>query len=263
MSTKNRKRIRESERQVDTVARAMDILKCFSTGEAELSLKELHEKTGLYKSRILRLCGTLQTQGFLIKTPRSTYELGPQNMILGKVYEKTNTMIKVAGPILEALVTATGESAALFIMEKNQRFCVMKREGPSPIRYSIREGDPLPIYAGAPGKVLLAFAPPEELREILSGTVLKKITSTTITNVDELERELETIRRQGYAVSRGEVVTEALSLAAPVYDHDSRVVSAIQIGGPSQRLTPDKWPEMISKLLKSAGRLSLLLGKSD
>ena len=261
MSGKGKKKIRESDRQVDTVARALDILRCFSTREPELSLKALNEKTGLYKSRILRLCGTLKAQHFLIKTSRSTDELGPQVMILGKIYEKTNTLINLAGPILQDLMAATGESTALFILEGNQRFCLIKRDGPSPIRYSIGEGDPLPLYAGAPGKVLLAFAPPEERREILSRTVLKKITSTTITDVNELEREMETIRRQGYAVSRGEVVPEALSLAAPVFDHESRVRLAIQIGAPYQRLTSDKWPEMIPKLLEATERLSIRLGK--
>jgi DNA-binding IclR family transcriptional regulator len=100
VTDKDRKRVRESDRQVDTVAKALTILNCFSTNESELSLKTLSEKTGLYKSRIMRLCGTLSAQGFLVKTSRATYELGPRVMILGKIYEKTHNLLNSGGPIL-------------------------------------------------------------------------------------------------------------------------------------------------------------------
>ena len=150
---------------------------------------------------------------------------------------------------------------AIFVREGTIRYCLAKKDGPSPLRYSVTEGEPLPIYAGAPGKVLLAYATPEARRQILNDTTLERITSTTITNMSELEQELETIRRKGYAISQGEVVPDAISLAAPVFDHESKVNYSLQIGGPSQRLTPDRWPELIPKLLDCAKELSVLMGK--
>jgi len=263
VTVSGRNKVRESDRQVDTVAKALIILNCFSTSEPELTLKGLSEKTGLYKSRIMRLCGTLSAQGFLVKTSRGTYELGPRLLILGKVYEKTHNLLNSAEPILESLVSATGETTAIFVREGMIRYCLIKKDGPSPLRYSVSEGEPLPLYAGAPGKVLLAYASPEVRRQILGDTTLESITPTTITNMSELEKELDTILRNGYAVSRGEVVADAVSLAAPVFDHESNVNYSIQIGGPSQRLTPDTWPELIPKLLDSANQLSVLMGKKE
>ena len=142
MTEKGVKGIRESDRQVDTVAKALVILNCFSASEPELSLKTLSEKTGLYKSRIMRLCGTLCAQGFLVKTPQATYELGPRVMILGRIYEKTHDLFSSAGPVLDDLVAQTGESAALFMREGMSRFCIIQRIGPASLRYSVREGEP-------------------------------------------------------------------------------------------------------------------------
>jgi DNA-binding IclR family transcriptional regulator len=82
---KNGKMPRESERHVEAVAKALSILECFAHSEPELSLKQLTEKAGLNKSRILRLCGTLAGQGFLIRMPRSSYRLGPKLMMRGKI----------------------------------------------------------------------------------------------------------------------------------------------------------------------------------
>jgi DNA-binding IclR family transcriptional regulator len=260
MTEKNRQRVRESDRQVDTVAKAMTILNCFSTSEPELSLKVLSEKTGLYKSRIMRLCGTLSSQGFLVKTSRATYQLGPRVMILGKIYEKTHDFFNQAGPVLDDLVAEIGESAAIFMREGMRRFCALQRIGPASLRYSVIEGDPLPLHAGAPGKVLLAWAPEELRRHLLETDKLEKFTERTITEREALERELKTVREQGYALSEGEVVSDAVSMAAPVFDHENRVDYAIHLGGPSQRMTGEKREEVLPALLNAARRLSFLMG---
>ena len=260
MTEKDGKRIRESDRQVDTVAKALTILNCFSASEPELSLKALSEKTGLYKSRIMRLCGTLSAQGFLVKTSRATYELGPRVMILGKIYEKTHNLLSTAGPVLEELVSITGESAAIFMREGMNRFCVIQRVGPASLRYSVSEGEPLPLYAGAPGKVLLAWAPEDVKRQFLARKDLKKFTSRTNTDMEDLERELEAVHRKGYAFSESEVVQNASSIAAPIFDHESNVNYAIHLGGPAQRLTPEKRKKILPPLMESARKLSFILG---
>ena len=76
---------KESAKQIESVDKALGLLNCFSDSIQELSLKQLSEKTGLYKSRILRLCGTLMAHGFLIRLEGSVYRLGPKLMTLGKI----------------------------------------------------------------------------------------------------------------------------------------------------------------------------------
>jgi len=260
---KNRKSPRESERYVEAVQKALSILECFTGTETELSLKQLTEKTGLTKSRILRLCGTLAGQDFLMRMPWSSYRLGPKLMMLGKMYERTNTLASLAQPILLELASLTGETASLFVLEGAKRLCLARVESPSPIRYTIREGDLLELYTGAGGKALLAYASEEFRRRILNGGILKRFTSSTIIERDRLEEEFEVIRRQGYAVSKGERTPEAAAIAAPVFDHESKVCGVLTVAGPIQRFSAEHCQEMLKSLLNSTRKLSLLLGNKE
>lgn len=259
MNSTGRKPVKESERQIDTVAKALCILDCFTAAEPELPLKQLSEKTGLYKSRIIRLCGTLMAHGFLIRTPAATYKLGPKLMILGKVYERTNPLALVARPIMKELSALTGESTKLFVIEGLKRLCLVREKGPSPLQYAINEGETQELYAGAGGKVLLAFAPKELQNKVIRGN-RKQFTAATITDRKDIHKELEITRSRGYAFSKGELVSEVAGLAAPVYDHDGQVCAALTIAGPEQRFSEEPCKLMLAKLLEAAGQLSLLLG---
>jgi DNA-binding IclR family transcriptional regulator len=180
-------------------------------------------------------------------------------MILGKVYERTNPLSAVARPIMKDLSALTGESTKLFVIEGTKRLCLVREKGPSPLQYAINEGETQAIYAGAGGKLLLAFAP-EAFQEEIIRQRREKFTDATITDPDALQKELETIRRQGYAFSKGELVSEVAGLAAPVYDCDGLVCAALNIAGPKQRFAEERRKQMLVQLLEAAHKLSLLLG---
>ena len=112
--------------RVDTVARALGILECFTAAEPEQTLKQLCEKTGLYKSRIHRLCQTLLDCGYLVRISYSSYRLGPKLLVLGKVYERTNTLVSISRPVMQELASASGESVALFALEGEKCICLTR-----------------------------------------------------------------------------------------------------------------------------------------
>jgi DNA-binding IclR family transcriptional regulator len=117
------------------------------------------------------------------------------------------------------------------------------------------------LYAGAGGKVLLAYAP-EEFRDRVLHQTLKKFTPKTIVERDRLEKNFETIRRQGYSITRGELFSEVGGMAAPVFDHNNRVCASMTIAGPKHRFTEDRCRQMLKSLLSSAKKLSFLLGNA-
>lgn len=252
---------KESAKQIDSVDKALSIVECFSDSVPEMSLKQLSEKTGLYKSRIMRLCGTLMAHGFLIRMEDSLYRLGPKLMMLGKIYERTNSLISIARPILRELASLTGESAKLYVIEGHKRICLVREKGPNPLSYHVEEGESFELYAGAGGKVLLAYAPKAFRDQILGEKVLQRLTPQTIVERSRLEKEFATIRKQGYALSRGEMFPEVAGLAAPVFNHDNAVCGAVTIAGPIQRFTADRRREKLASMLEAARRLSRLLGQ--
>ena len=251
---------KESAKQIESVDKALGILECFSDRVPELSLKQLSEKTGLYKSRILRLCGTLMAHGFLIRLEGSLYRLGPKLMMLGKIYERSNSLISISRPILRELASITGESAKLFVIQGTKRICLVREKGTYPLGYHVEEGDSFELYAGAGGKALLAYTSREFRDQVLGEKVLQRLTPTTIVERSRLEEEFAAIRERGYASSNGEIFTEVAGMAAPVFDNENNVCATLAIAGPTQRFTEDRRQEMLANLLAAARRLSQLLG---
>jgi DNA-binding IclR family transcriptional regulator len=250
---------KESSKLTESVDKALCILECFSDANPELTLKELSEHTSLNKSRILRLCGTLAAHGFLVRRRGSLYSLGPRLLFFGKIYERSNTLISLGRPIMKELAVLTGESVKLFVIEGKQRICLARELGPSRLNYVIREGETLPLLAGAGGKVLMAYASQPFQDEIFSQG-MERVTPATIIKREQLLEEFAAIRAQGYAISRGELVYEVGGIAAPVFNHENKVVAALTVAGPIQRFTDEICREKLKDLLEATEKLSQSLG---
>ena len=233
---------------VDSLATALRILDYFTIREPELSLRELSEKSGLYKSRIHRLCGTLVALGFLTRMPSSSYRLGPKLMTLGKIYERTNTLITLS------------KSVALFHFDGDYCICLAREYGSSRLVFDIQEGEKMELHASAAGRIFMAYGPEELAEKVLSQSKLEKFTSETITNPKTLAKKLETIKQRGYEVNRGERELEVAAIAAPVFDYDRRVTSVLAVVGPVQRFSKDREPEIADNLLDASRQISELLG---
>ena len=247
---------------VDSLATALRILDYFTIREPELSLRELSEKSGLYKSRIHRLCGTLVALGFLTRMPSSSYRLGPKLMTLGKVYERTNSLITLSKSIMKQLADSTGESVALFQLEGLHCICLSREYGPSSLVFDIQEGQKMELHASAAGRIFMSYGPKELSEKVLNQPKLEKFTSETITSPKILAQKLSRIKKRGYEVNRGERELEVAAIAAPVFDYDARVESVLTVVGPVQRFSEDRESEIAEKLLDASRKISELLGAS-
>ena len=250
---------RPSVPKVDTVARALSILECFTASEPEQTLKQLCEKTGLYKSRVHRLSRTLLDCGYLVRSSYSSYRLGPKLLVLGKVYERSNTLVSISRPIMQELAATAGESVALFALESDKSICLAREYGPSRLFFAINEGDFMELHATAIGRVLLAHAT-EKLRKKVLSRDLAAITPATIVDGRRLEEECRAILKRGYTVSREEREPGVAAIAAPIFDFDNKVPAALSLVGPVQRFSEENLAGLVKKLLASTRMLSSLLG---
>lgn len=245
---------------VDSLATALRILDLFTTDEPELSLRQLSEKSGLYKSRIHRLCGTLVASGFLIRMPWASYQLGPKLMTLGKIYENSNTVVTISRPIMHKLAHSTGESVALFSLNGETAFCLAREFGRSRLVFAIQAGDNMHLHASAAGRILLAHGPEELRKKILNVRQFEQFTALTMTDPQHISDELIAIKKRGYAVNRGERELEIAAIAAPIFNHQNKVECALAVVGPVQRFSLNNEEEIVTKLLEATRRISHALG---
>lgn len=246
---------------VDTVLKALEILDSFNTRETELSLSQLCEKTGMYKSRVHRLCTTLIAAGYLVRTSRTNYRIGPKLMALGKVYEKSNSLTSIAGPLMKSLSRETGESTALFVLDKMSCICMAREMGSSRLVYSINEGDQMELLPTASGRVLLAYADDRFREKALSEIDPVRFTPATIVDKDEITKELIEIRKRGYALNIEGREQGIAAVSAPIFDHENRVPAALAVVGPVHRFTGESLEAMIEALLKVTREVSRLMGE--
>ncbi|HEY8368596.1 MAG TPA: IclR family transcriptional regulator, partial [Thermodesulfobacteriota bacterium] len=191
---------------VEAVERALSVLEAFAEGDARLSLAQLAERTGLYKSTILRLAASLERFGYLRRDSEGYFRLGPTLWRLGTLYQRSFDLADVVRPVLARLVADLGQTAAFYVRDGDRRICLFRNNSPSPTRHHVEEGTSLPIDQGASGRILLAFGGAEGAR------------------YDE-------IRRKGVYTSYGERDPDAAAVAAPVFDAAGALVGAISVSG--------------------------------
>ena len=253
---------KESERHIGAVLAALDVLDCLG-GQSPVTVAEISRRTGFHRSRVMRIVGTLSARGYLLQDPETgAVAPGPQLMVLGKSYERSHTIIGLARPVLRELADRTGESASLFVREGTERVVLVREESTLDLRFSVAEGQRMPLHAGASGKVLLAFGPERIRRQYIGKKTLDALTPGTITDPGALDRELRRIQKRGYAVSRAERIADVGAVAAPVFGGENRLIGAIGIAGPASRYGTNGIRSFLQQVVRAAAELSRSLGGS-
>jgi DNA-binding IclR family transcriptional regulator len=254
---------REEDRHVEAVLRMLDLVECFRKNRPALSLTELSDMTGLQKSRVLRLCGTLIHKGYLVRDDDTLrYSLGSKFMVLGRIYEQTNSLAALSRPIIKELAAQTGETSSLFVVQGVRRLCLVREDGDQPVRLANVQGDILDLHRGVGGKVLLAFADDEERERLLRAFADDPAIALSRSDANRLREEIEMIRRDGHTLALEDVIPGVGSLAAPVFDYAGRCCASIAVAGPIPRVSLARKAVLLESLLVAAADLSTRLGHS-
>jgi len=244
---------------VDAVNTAVDILMVLAE-QPNIGLSEIARRTGHGKARVFRLIRTLEARGLLVQSGSDrSYRLGYTALILGGAAERQIDLVQVAEPILATLSDSTGETAQLRVLHNLQSMCIASWEPPRDLKVNALIGRRRPLYRGT-NKILLAYSSPD-----IQATVFKDL-STTIQRGDgpaiqaaALRRDLEQIRKDGYWVSHGDMNSGLSGVGAPVFGLGGRLVGAINISAPSERLKKNL-DNAITAVRTAARSLSAHLG---
>jgi len=248
------------ESETQTLTRAIAILDCFSATHPQLGVREIARQLDLSRSTVGRLVATLCAAGVLSQDPATRrYMMGPKVLTWSAVYTSGLDIRDKARPALEELHRLTQETVNLYLLDGNERVCLDFIESPQRVRVVVQRGERMPLHAGSAGKAILAFLPPERVQQILAKP-LERMTPNTITNRRKLLKELATIRAQGFAVSHGERFSDALGLAAPIFDANGKVVAALNVAGPVMRFTDADIQKLAPKMMQLAMHISRALG---
>ncbi|MGZ6505459.1 MAG: IclR family transcriptional regulator [Tumebacillaceae bacterium] len=242
-----------------TVVKSMDLLNLFLTN-SRLSLQEMVQLTGIPKTSVYRMLGSLEDMGFLTKDADGKYTLGLLFLQFGQLVSERLDIRHLALPLMRTLRDDVGEAVNLIIPDGKEAIYIEKVDTLQPVRVYTRIGRRAPLYAGACPRILLAYLPGEKREQYLNDTKLMPIASGTITDTDELERQLNASRRDGYSVSHHELEDGTSAVAAPIFDFKGQVVAGLSIAGPVSRFQDGDLPDLIGKVRTFAQDISYKLG---
>lgn len=238
------------------VARAIAILKKLALAADGLGITELSVAMQLNKAAVFRLLGALEAEGMVVRNPAGTaYRLGPDVIALGNAALGAVDLRTAAHDELVALVHETGETATLEVLVGSDVLIISELQGRFLLGSVPELGVRWPAYATSTGKVLLALTHPAP--EI--GDLVKR-TPRTIVSRRALQRELEQVRLEGYAIASDELEPGFSAAAAPIRNHIGDVIGALSINGPTARLSAQKLKTIAVPLCRAADRVSRRLG---
>lgn len=244
---------------VQSVERALDLLEALAAGSGSQGISELAAAAGLADGTAHRLLRTLVARGYARQGPDRRYTLGTRLLALGEPARRA--LAAGAGPVLERLVVASGETANLAVLDGDAAVYVAQAPSPHRLRLFAEVGRHVSLHSTAVGKVLLSGLAEQEVRAILGRAGLPGRTPSTITEPDRLVREVATTAARGYAVDDGEEETGVRCVAVPVCDGDT-VVAAVSVSGPAARVPASPSVALLGALRGAAAQLSSALKAS-
>lgn len=225
---------KESE-GVAVIDRACAILFAFRPEDAALTLAELAARTGLYKSTLLRLAGSLIQHRLLLRLDDGRYQLGSATFMLGALYQRSLNVGDILVPLMRELAETSGESVSFYVRDEAVRVCLHRVDSTHAVRFHVREGDVLPLESGSGGHALLAFGG-------MPGAPYEKI------------------REDFYCVSIGERDRETAGISMPVFGVRQSLRGVLTLAGPSSRIDQAFLERNLGALFDCATRATDALG---
>lgn len=247
---------------VESVKRAARLLRCFTIEQPELGVVEISRHLDVHKSTVSRLLSTLENERFVTRNPETgRYRLGVGLLELAGLVTLHADLRRTARPFMGQLAEQTQEAVNLAVRERDE---VVNIEHTAPPGRRVLNigwvGRRTPVHASSTGKILLAYAPEAEVTKLISRP-LHGFTEHTLTDPDALLKELERIRRQGYATGLEELEIGLNAVAALVRGHHGAALAAVSTAGPSNRLTKKRiLAEVGDRVVSTAHEISVQMG---
>jgi IclR family pca regulon transcriptional regulator len=239
----------EARHFVQSLERGLTVIRALHVPGHGQTLSEVARDTGLPRAAVRRFLLTLEALGY-VRLEDRRFMLTPRVLELGYAYLSSLSLPEIAQPHLRDLVGRVNESCSMSVLDGADVVYVAREPTRRIMTVAISIGTRFPAYATSMGRVLLAELPEDELAQRLGGSTLPVLTLRTITDVDELERELARVRRQGWALVDQELEDGLRSIAAPVHDAAGRVLAAVNVSTHASRTTPEALrAELLPELL--------------
>lgn len=215
--------------KLTVIGKTIKILRAMSEEPYIYSVAELSKKLNINRTTVNRIIKQLSNELFVVQNKSNKkYTIGPSLFHIGSKYLYKNDKFSAIREVVDNIALNTMQNIGYSILEKGIVMNLYESEIAMPVKITYQHGTIFPINCGAYGKTIMAFYEPlEELEKIVTTSKLEKKTPKTITNPNELLKEYEKIRQQGYAFSDEEHLQGAFGLGVPIFNPEGKIHGCI------------------------------------
>lgn len=245
---------------VQSVERTFKIIETLSLYPHGITLKDLSDTVQLNKTTVYRLLDTLIQINYVSKDSQTgTYRLTIRMFQQGSRALDGMDILSVSRPYLEKLTAITNEVTHLVIPD-DYRIVYLYKEMPHNNTMSSRIGTYNYMYCTGLGKSIMAAASDEEVIRIWRKSEIIQYTPNTITTLEQMQKEITLIRRQGYAIDNEEHETGIRCIAAAITEYSGKVIAAISVAASKIRLDDERIKKIAPHVASTATNISKVFG---
>ena len=246
---------------VQSVDRALVIIETLAEDDEGYRLSDLAVRTGLSTSTVHRLLATLEKRRFVqFDRTESKWHVGAQSFSVGATFTRRRNFTAQAMPYLRKLRDQTRETANLAVVDDESIIVLTRVESREIMRSLTKVGGRVAMVASGVGKAVLATYSNEDVSAIIHHHGMPRMTEKSVVRPGDLFKELEKIRRQGFAIDDEEACMGLRCIASVVYNDCSEPLAAISVSGMTSRLTDERLPQLGQTVREVAAELTVALG---
>jgi DNA-binding IclR family transcriptional regulator len=220
-----------------------------------VTLTETVHELKLPKTTVFRYLQTLSAAGFLEHDMQhDRYCDGVKFRSLARVDQELQVLLDIAQPEMRTLMETFHETVNLAVLSENEVVYIDMLEPGRPLRASARIGHRHPAHSTSLGKAMMAFLPDADALAL--GCVLPQRTINTLTDADKLRRQVDDVRRRGYAIEVGENEDGLMCIGVPILNRTGYPVAAMSLSAPERRMKPELTIVAADALKVAAKRIS-------
>ncbi|WP_245317247.1 IclR family transcriptional regulator [Bradyrhizobium manausense] len=229
-----------------TLEKGLLILAAFCANPRPMTLAEVSEASGLNKSATQRVLYTLRALRYLIQSETTRqYSLSARALDIGNAHVHSNPIVEATFPYLLEANRRSQETVNLTELDGSDIIFISRVPGKSVMSSYVPIGTRFPAFATAPGRAILANLEPASTNKILR---------TIPANRQKILKQLERVRRKGFAITDQEAMPGDISTAAPVFGYNNKVVAAVNIAASTANWTPKRVEAKLSPITVEIAR---------
>jgi DNA-binding IclR family transcriptional regulator len=238
---------------MQTLVRALRILRELSEHGTGLTLQELSDALDIPLASVYRLLATMVAEGFIVRSPQDKRcFVGPAAQLLGKAAQRDGRLIHLPPPALARVAVVAGGTAFLTELVGGRAICTAIAEGKRPASLHARLGREMPLHAAASARVLLVDYAADQLSLVLRASPMVAFQPSTPSSVEAVAERVQLVRTRGYDTCEGELDRGVTAISIPLRGADGKVRRGITVAAAESRIRRPSARDLILKTLRDA-----------